>query len=234
MARPGKADSRPVVGALRGGHPTMADQDRLPEGAAARRPVDRQALKPRIFILTVTIGLEKLSTHCVPKPCVRAKSQSACGSNPGSSGRRARQNPNQMKAQSIPVFAALAVASPLNAATLTWSGSSSGAWNAGTAANWNGVAAVFDNTADAVFDGNTPISTYGTWLGDGNRVVRSLSFSNFATQLEIRLNNNSTTARQLQLASGTGTATIQMASTATAPVIIGALAGTNDNGTFHE
>ena len=140
-----------------------------------------------------------------------------------------------MKPKKLVIAAAL-LAAQTHAATLTWTGTApagtGGQWNAANAANWNGVAPVFDNTADAVFDGTTPITTYNTWLGDGNKMVRSLTFSNFSTQLEIRTNNNGTTARQLQLASDTGTATITMNSSVTAPVIVGALAGANDIGTI--
>jgi autotransporter-associated beta strand protein len=127
------------------------------------------------------------------------------------------------------IAAALALPAALPAATFTWTGSApagtGGQWNPENAANWNGSNPVFDNTADIVFDGNTPIATYNTWLGSGNRTVRSLTFSNIATQLEIRPNNNATTARQIQYAADTGNATITVDATVTAPIIIGALAG---------
>jgi autotransporter-associated beta strand protein len=115
--------------------------------------------------------------------------------------------------------------------TLAWTGTTSGAWNESIPANWNNTTPVFGNTADVIFDGNNPISTYGTWLGDGNRTVRSIRFSNFTTPLEIRINNNSSTARTLIFAANSGNATITMDSTVTAAVTIGALAGTNNNGT---
>lgn len=153
---------------------------------------------------------------------------------PRSMPRNPSPTTKSMKPKKLVIAAAL-LAAQTHAATLTWTGTSNGAWNAGAPANWNGVAPVFDNTADAVFDGTTPIVTYNTWLGDGPRMVRSLTFTDFSTQLEIRINNNSTVARQLQLASDTGTATITMDSSVTAPVIIGALAGNNppaDNGTI--
>jgi autotransporter-associated beta strand protein len=130
---------------------------------------------------------------------------------------------------SLLVAAALTLPTSLSAATFTWTGSApattGGAWNPANAVNWNGVTPVLDNTADIIFDGSTPIITYGTWLGDGNRMVRSLTFSNLTTQLEIRTNNNGSTARQIQYAADSGNATIAVDSTVTAPIIIGALAG---------
>lgn len=135
-----------------------------------------------------------------------------------------------MKLRTSLIFtAALALPTALPAATLTWSGaagSNGGQWNVVTnAPNWSGVTPVFDNTADAVFNGTTPIVNFATFLGNGDRIVRSLTFSNFSTQLDIRTNNNSTTARQLQFAANTGNATITMNSDVTAAVIIGAVAG---------
>ena len=132
--------------------------------------------------------------------------------------------------KSILIATALAVPATLLADTFTWTGSSTGAWNPGTPANWNGVTPVFGNTADIVFDGNTPITTYVTWLGDSGRTVRSLTFSNIATPLEIRTNNNGSTARVLGYAADSGNASITINPTVTAPIILGAAAGTNDNG----
>ena len=132
--------------------------------------------------------------------------------------------------KSILIAFAFAVPVTLHANTFIWTGTEFGAWNPDNAANWNGTSPVFNNTADIVFDGNTPIITYGTWLGNGDRMVRSLTFSNIAQQLEIRTNNNAATARQLRFAADSGNATITVDSTVTAQIIIGAQAGTNDNG----
>jgi hypothetical protein len=142
--------------------------------------------------------------------------------------------------KSLLIAAALTLPAPLPAATLTWSGaagSNGGQWNVVTnAPNWSNVTPVFDNTADAVFNGATPIVNFATFLGNGDRIVRSLTFSNFSTQLEIRTNNNSTTARQLQFAANTGNASITMNPDVTASVIIGAVAANpptnSDNGTI--
>lgn len=133
-----------------------------------------------------------------------------------------------MKYRTTFLLAALLSSESISAATFNWTGgtgSNSGAWNPAATANWNGGTPVLNNTADIVFSASTPITAYNTWLGDGNRIVRSLTFSNFSTQLEIRTNNNSTTARQLQFAADAGNATITMNSDVTAPVIIGAIAG---------
>jgi fibronectin-binding autotransporter adhesin len=145
-----------------------------------------------------------------------------------------------MKLRTALLFAAALVSSQsLTAGTYTWTGAAvtnSGQWNETNTANWNGVTPIFDNTADLIFGGTTPITTFGTWLGGADRTVRSLTFSSFSTQLEIRTNNNSTTARQLRFAADSGNATITMNSTVTAPVVIGAVAGNSptfsDNGTI--
>jgi autotransporter-associated beta strand protein len=127
--------------------------------------------------------------------------------------------------KSLLIATALAVPATLHAAEFTWTGSTSGAWNPTIAANWNGVTPTLDNTADVIFNGSTPITAYNTWLGDGDRTVRALTFSNIATQLEIRTNNNGTQGRILSHAADSGNATITVNSTVSAPIIIGALAG---------
>jgi autotransporter-associated beta strand protein len=136
-----------------------------------------------------------------------------------------------MKFRKSIVIATLALAGPsiLHANPFFFSGTEFGAWNPDNANNWNGNPPGFGNTADIIFDGDI-LDTYGTWLGNGDRTVRSLTFSNIAQQLEIRTNNNATTARQLRYAADSGNATITVNSTVTAPIIIGAQAGSNDNG----
>jgi len=131
--------------------------------------------------------------------------------------------------KSILIATALAVPATLHANTFFFSGTEFGAWNPDNAANWNGNPPGFGNTADIVFDGDI-LDTYGTWLGNGDRTVRSLTFSNIDTQLEVRTNNNATIARQLRYAAASGNATITVDSTVSAPIIIGAQAGANDNG----
>jgi autotransporter-associated beta strand protein len=132
---------------------------------------------------------------------------------------------------SLLIATALALPTALPAATFNWTGTSSGQWNPTTTANWNGVTPVFDNTADIVFNNDThPITNYGTFLGNDNRTVRSLTFSEIATQLEIRTNNNGSTARILTYEADSGNATITVNSTVSAPIIIGAQAGSNNNG----
>jgi autotransporter-associated beta strand protein len=134
---------------------------------------------------------------------------------------------------SLFIATALVLPAALPAATFTWTGTSTGAWNPATTANWNGATPIFGNTADIVFNGDTPIVTYGTWLGDGDRTVRSLTFSNIATQLEIRTNSNGPNGRILTYAADSGNATITVNSTVSAPIIIGAVAGNqaqSDNG----
>ena len=95
-----------------------------------------------------------------------------------------------MKRRHFPLIACFVAAHTLSAATLTWTGTTSGAWNPSIPANWSGVVPVFDNTADAVFNGATPITNYVTYLGDGPRTVRSIScLGTFASPFEIRTQN---------------------------------------------
>ncbi len=137
-----------------------------------------------------------------------------------------------MKFRRSLLIATLALAGPsiLHANPFFFSGTDFGAWNPDNANNWNGNPPMqLGNTADIIFDGDI-LDTYGTWLGNGDRTIRSLTFSNIDQPLEIRLNNNATVARQLRYAADSGNATITVNSTVTAPIIIGAQAGPNDNG----
>jgi autotransporter-associated beta strand protein len=139
-----------------------------------------------------------------------------------------------MKFRKSILIASLALAAPpiLHANPFFFSGTDFGAWNPDNSNNWNGNPPGFGNTADVIFDGNI-LDTYGTWLGNGDRTIRSITFSNIAQQLEIRTNNNATTARQLRYAADSGNATITVNSTVTAPIIIGAVGGLDgsNNGT---
>lgn len=129
------------------------------------------------------------------------------------------------------LFLVALLASPnLFAATSTWVGTTGG-W--GVAANWGGTLPTFGNTADVVF-GTGPITTHGTFLGAEPRTVRSISVQgSLVSPLEIRTNDNGAVARMLVLSSDSGTAAINVASTITQPVTIGAVSGTGmDLGTI--
>jgi len=140
-----------------------------------------------------------------------------------------------MKAKKFLIIAALIAAPSLHATTFTWSGTTNGAWNVGTAANWSGTTPVFNNTTDLVFNGATPITTYNTWLGDGPRTAKSLSFQGtFTSPLEIRTGDNAAAGRMFTFSSASGPATITVASTINQAVTIGAISGTGvDIGTIN-
>ncbi|MEK7951685.1 beta strand repeat-containing protein [Luteolibacter soli] len=120
------------------------------------------------------------------------------------------------------------------AGTYAWTGTTSGSWTPTVTANWNGATPVFDNAADVTFGDTPAIGNYITYLNDGPRMVRSISLNGtLANPLEIRTNNNSTTARQLQLSAASGPAQINIAATVTQTLNIGQGTGTNANGTVN-
>lgn len=76
----------------------------------------------------------------------------------------------------ISVLAVFCVVSDASAATYTWISTTGSSWQ--TSENWSS-APTFDNQADVVFTSNLPIDgAFGrTYLGDANRIVRSITFS---------------------------------------------------------
>ena len=100
------------------------------------------------------------------------------------------------------------------AATYTWDGSESGDW--GTAGNWAGNAApptgnvAVNHVVNFYQAGAGNLDTY---LGAGARNIATLNFTADAdSNVNIRMDNNSTTARSINLNSSSGTNTISVES----------------------
>ena len=91
-------------------------------------------------------------------------------------------------------------------------GAGTGDW--GSANNWNPDATRFGTTADIIFYSSP--AQLATFLGAAARTIRSLSFNADAdSDVIIRMDNNSTTGRQLIFQSDTGTSTIMVEKGAT-------------------